>query len=69
MVPYTLVDMKENFLPWRTVNVVVQKDGSVIFMPPVTMKTWCKVNYENWPFGEQVSTKKYVNGCECFLTF
>ena len=55
MVPYTLTDMKENFVPWRTVNVVVQKDGDVTFISPVTMKTGCKVNHENWPFGEQVS--------------
>lgn len=53
IVAFTLTDMKENFVPWGTVNVLVQKDGSIIFIPPVTMKTWCNVNYENWPFGEQ----------------
>ena len=55
MTVYTLKEeMKVNYQPWGKVEAVVFKDGSVIFIPPVTMKTWCKPNYDNWPFGEQV---------------
>ena len=54
---YTLKEeMKINYTPWGKVEAVVYKDGSVVFIPPVTMKTWCKPNYDNWPFGEQVKT-------------
>ena len=55
LVPYGMPEgMKFNYLPWEDVRAVVFKDGSVYYVPPVTIKTWCDVNYENVPFGEQV---------------
>ena len=58
MTVYTLKEeMKINYPPWGKVEAVVYKDGSVVFIPPVTMKTWCKPNYDNWPFGEQVKNE------------
>ena len=69
MVPYALADMKENFLPWKNLEVVVMKDGSVTYVPNITMKKWCKVNYDNWPFGEQVRNIKSLNIPEILFTF
>ena len=47
--------MVETFSDWQRTPVVIKQDGTVMFIPPVIMQSYCEVNYGNWPWGEQVS--------------
>lgn len=41
-----------------TYKVFLVHDGTVIFMPAVVQKVFCKPNYIDWPFAEQNCTLK-----------
>ena len=66
IVPFMMPDaIKGNNLPFgEDVRPVIKNDGSVIYIQPVTIKTWCPVNYDKWPFGEQV---REMSHSVCFL--
>jgi len=53
----TLYNMVE---PMRVdpTNIVLMSNGQIIYIPRTYIKTYCNVNYENWPWGKQNCTFK-----------
>ena len=39
-------------------NIVLLSNGQIVYVPRTFIKTYCSVNYENWPWGIQNCTFK-----------